>query len=88
MIHNDYFSKIQFHSDRVGKTKYCASRNLRIKLHVPTYFCVIVNFLVKLCARNITLGALHALSHLILGTTLHGKNHPHLTDAETEVYRS
>lgn len=80
MIHNEDFSKTQLQSDRVGKMEYRASRNLKILLHVPTYFCVTVNFLVKLRARNIMLRALHALSHVILGTTFHGKNHPHLTD--------
>lgn len=57
--------------------EYCVSRNLvRIKLHVHTYCCVItVNFLVKLCARHVMLRALHMLSCLIFGTTLHGKNH-------------
>lgn len=36
--------------------EYHASRNIRIKMHIHTYFFVIiVNFLVKLCARNIML---------------------------------
>lgn len=74
---------------RVGKMESCVSRNLRILLHGHIYFCVIkIHFLVKLCVRNIMLRALHALSHLILGTTyLHGKNHPHFKDKENEVYR-
>lgn len=71
MIRKEYFSKTHLQSDRVGKMEYCVSRKLRIKLHIHNYFCVIiVNFLVKLCIRYTMLRASHALSHLIIGTSL------------------